>query len=132
MEQGPRPETQDECFIDGVPTAEPEPEPAAPAEPTQEAAELPEDTAPKELGNKVAMDIQKQAETAMAAADEVELQPEPLWSVKVDIKNNKHSQSDDKYKNLDIVLTNQLLVTEELDPKVYFKPELDARNKQPI
>lgn len=118
MEQGPRPETEEECFKDGVPSSPPEPEAAAPAEPAEEEKELPEDTQPKELGNKVAMDIQKQAETAMAAVEEADLQPEPLYSIKVDIKNKKHSQSLDKYKNLDIVLTNQLLQAEELDPAV--------------
>jgi len=110
MDLGPRPATEEECFQDGVPTTPEEPAAEPATTPEEAEVEVPEDTEPKELGNKVAMDIQKKADNAMKAVDEVELQPEPLYSVKVDLKSKKHNQSIDKYKNLDIVLTNQLLM----------------------
>lgn len=128
-----RPETKDECFKDAAPTlevaaAEPEAAPAVAAvEP--EAAE---DTEPVLLGNKVAMDIQKEADKGMAMAEMVELVPEPTYSIKVDIHSKTHHPSADKYKDFDKVLTNQLLVSEELDPAIYYKPELNSRVKEPI
>lgn len=46
--------------------------------------------------------------------------------------SKKHYPSPDKYKNFDKVLTNQLLVSEELDPAIYYKPELNSRTKEPV
>lgn len=79
MDNGPRPETKDECYKDGAPTAAVAAAPT-PAEPSAAAAEPEpaEDTEPKEMGNKIAADIQKEADKAMAAAEMVDVVPEPL------------------------------------------------------
>lgn len=50
----------------------------------------------------------------------------------MDIHSKTHHPSADKYKDFDKVLTNQLLVSEELDPAIYYKPELNSRVKEPI
>lgn len=78
MDEGPRPETNDECFKDGAPTTAPTTEPVAEPAAAVAEPEPAEDTEPKELGNSIAADIQKEADKAMAVAEMAEVSPEPL------------------------------------------------------
>jgi len=121
-----RPETKDECYKDGQPTTAAEAT-VEPAPVVVKAMEVPEDVEQKVIGNKVAMEIHQEAANAIAAIDE--LQPEPLYSTKVDINHVEGTK--DKYKNMDKVLTNLLLNYDDLDPTIFFRKELQNRDKSP-
>ena len=57
------------------------------------------------------------------------LNSEPLHSTKVDLASHTHFPSNDKFDDLDKVMSNLLLQHDDLDPNLFYKEELNNRSK---
>lgn len=99
-------------------------------EETPEDTDVPEEG--KHIKSNIAIAIDKSANEAtdlLISSGIANTEMSKLDSTKVDMASKTHKPSEDKFENLNKIIDYQLLQNDQLDPNVFFRPDLISKNK---